>query len=235
MTAGTVRERRRADTMREIKESALAQLAAAGTGGLSLRGVAREVGMTVQSIYHYFASRDELLTALVTDAHGALADAVQTAAEASRGRPRAERLSAVTGAYRQWALEHRSRFLLLYGTPVPGYQAPPDGETTVAAQRLATGFLDAVFDGWTRAQLESIPLPGVDPGALGPDDLQAWSLPAGAVTLFLDLRARMHGAVILEVLDQLHPFGDHADTLFAAMTARMADELDALQRCAARR
>lgn len=229
--AGSMRERRRADTVREIKESALGQLAEAGTGGLSLRAVARDVGMTVQSIYHYFASRDELLTALVADAHGDLAGAVQAAAEASSGRPRRERLTAVTEAYRRWALAHRSRFLLVYGTPVPGYQAPPDGETTAAAGRLGAGFLDAVFDGWTSAQLEAIPLPGVEPASLASiaASPQTWSLPAGALALFLDLRARLHGAVILEVLGQLHPVGGLADVLFAAMTARMADELDALQ------
>ena len=79
---GSLRDRRRAQTVREIKDATLAQLAEAGPGALSLRAVARSVGMTVQSIYHYFDSRDALLTALVADAHHGLADAVQAAAEA---------------------------------------------------------------------------------------------------------------------------------------------------------
>ena len=62
----SVRERRRAETVREIKEAALAQLAEVGPGALSLRGVARAVGMTVQSLYHYFPSRDALLSRLTT-------------------------------------------------------------------------------------------------------------------------------------------------------------------------
>ena len=81
---GSVRDRRRAETVAEIKAAALEQLATAGTGGLSLRGVARAVGMTVQSLYHYFDSRDALLSALVTDSHNALADAAEAAAAATR-------------------------------------------------------------------------------------------------------------------------------------------------------
>ena len=90
----TVRERRRAETVREIKQAAVEQLAEVGVGALSLRGVARAVGMTVQSLYHYFDSRDALLTALIGDAHHALADAAQAAADATRGAPPVE--SAVT-------------------------------------------------------------------------------------------------------------------------------------------
>ena len=80
MSVSSVRDRRRAETVAEIKEAALQQLAEAGPGGFSLRGVARAVGMTVQSLYHYFANRDALLTVLVVDAHHAAADAVQAAA-----------------------------------------------------------------------------------------------------------------------------------------------------------
>src|SRR3954466_5975044 len=114
--AGSVRDRRRAETVGEIKAAALDQLATAGTGGISLRGVARSVGMTVQSLYHYFDSRDALLTALVTDAHHELADAVQAAADGTRGQLPLRRRLATTGAYRDWALAHRPAFLLLYGT-----------------------------------------------------------------------------------------------------------------------
>ena len=98
---GSVRDRRRAETVAEIKAAALDQLATAGTGGLSLRGVARAVGMTVQSLYHYFDSRDALLSALVTDSHHALADAAEAAAAATRGQPPRARRLATTGAFRE--------------------------------------------------------------------------------------------------------------------------------------
>lgn len=225
MSVSTVRERRRAETIREIQEAALGRLTEDGTGGLSLRGVARDVGMTVQALYHYFGSRDELLTALVTDAHDHLADAVLAAAERSRGRPRDERLHAVTGAYRGWAREHRAEFLLLYGTPVPGYRAPAGGPTVSAAKRLAEGFLETVFDGFTPEDLKAV---AIVPGAEALADAGApevWSLPAGALALFLDFRARMHGVVMLEILDHLPPVAAHGDALFHGVVARMANEL----------
>src|ERR1700753_1215308 len=157
--AGTVRERRRAETVAEIKAAALEQLATAGTGGLSLRAVARAGGMTVQSLYHYFDSRDALLNALVTESHHALADAVQAAAAATRGLPPVERRIAATSAFRDWALANTSAFLLLSGTPVPGFDPGPASESGKAALRLAAPFVDVVYDGWTPEQLAAIPLP----------------------------------------------------------------------------
>jgi AcrR family transcriptional regulator len=224
---GSVRDRRRAQTVQEIKDAALQQLAEAGTGGLSLRGVARAVGMTVQSIYHYFDSRDALLAELVVDAHHALADAVQAAADATRGRAPAERQLAATLAYRRWALTNRSAFLLLYGTPVPGF-APPSETTSAAALRLAGPFLDVVFDSWTPEQLAAVPLPsGAEPIA----DVRSVMipLPPGALALFIERRARMHGLVMLELLGHLHPVQDRAEALFTGAMRRMADELAALQ------
>lgn len=225
----SVRERRRAETVAEIKAAALEQLASDGAGALSLRGVARAVGMTVQSLYHYFDSRDVLLTALVADAHHAVADAAQSAAESSRGRPPRERRLAATLAYRRWAQDNRAAFLLLYGTPVPGFEPLPDGGTGPAALRLAAPFAEVVFDGWTPEQLAAVPIPeGGEPiAALQGSEIP---LPPGALAYFIELRARMHGMVILELLGQLHPFDDLAETFYLAAMRRMSDELDALQR-----
>lgn len=224
---GSVRERRRAQTVQEIKAAALEQLAEGGPGGLSLRGVARAVGMTVQSLYHYFDSREALLTALVIDGHRALAAAVQEAADASRGRPQAERLLAASNAYRRWALANRPGFLLLYGTPVPGYE-PPYEEVVDAAVSLSRPFLDVVFDGWSAEQLARVPLqPGAERLA-GIDDDKV-PLPAGALALFYELRARMHGLVMLDLVGHLAPMNDHAEDLFRGMIARSAAELAALR------
>jgi AcrR family transcriptional regulator len=225
---GTVRERRRAETVSEIKAAALEQLATAGTGGLSLRGVARAVGMTVQSLYHYFDSRDALLNALVTDSHHALADAVEAAAAATRGQPPVERRIAATSAFRNWALANTSAFLLLYGTPVPGFDPGPASESGRAALRLAAPFVDVVYDGWTPEQLAAIPLP---PGGEAFVDLTEPDipLPVGALAYLIEQRARMHGLVLLELLGQMYPFGQAADAFFVAAMSRMSDEVDAVQ------
>lgn len=236
----SVRERRRAETVHEIKQAALQQLAEAGPGGMSLRGVARAVGMTVQSLYHYFDNRDALLTVLVHDAHHAMADAVQASADATRGRSSRHRRLAAASAYREWAHANRPAFLLIYGTPVPGFEPLPESGTGLAAWRLAAPFSEVVFDGWTPAELASVALPtGGEPiasaladggpplpaGAEGPP--RGAELPPGAMALFIELRARMHGLVVLELLGHLHPLQDHAAALFAAAMNRMSDEVDA--------
>jgi AcrR family transcriptional regulator len=225
---GSVRERRRAETVQEIKAAALEQLAEGGPGGLSLRGVARAVGMTVQSLYHYFDSRDELLTALVIDGHRSLAAAVADATDATRGRPQAERLFAASNAYRRWALANRPAFLLLYGTPVPGYEPPPREQVIGAAVSLAEPFLDAVFDGWSAEQLARLPL---QPGAerLAETDTTKVPLPPGALALFYELRAQMHGFVMLELVGHLAPMNDYGEDLFRGMITRTVAQLAALR------
>jgi AcrR family transcriptional regulator len=225
---GGLRDRRRAQTVQEIKDAALRQLSEEGAGALSLRGVAREVGVTVQSLYHYFDSRDALLTALVIDAHNAVADAVLAAATDSREEPPLERRLAATRAYRDWATDHRAEFLLIYGTPVPGFQADPSAGTSTAAWRLAAPFADVLFGSWTPAQLAALPAPPA--GAHVPElAVGGRTLPPAAVLLFLELRARMHGVVVLDLLGHLHPLEDHGGLLFEAAMRRMSAELDLLR------
>ncbi|MFV2176231.1 TetR/AcrR family transcriptional regulator [Actinomadura sp. LOL_016] len=134
MSAGrTARERVRAELISEITEIARRQLATAGAAGLSLRAVAREMGMVSSAIYRYFPSRDDLLTVLIIDGYNALGEVAERADDAVRDdRPDAfgERWLAVCRAVREWALAHPHEFALLYGSPVPGYRAPQD---TVAA------------------------------------------------------------------------------------------------------
>jgi AcrR family transcriptional regulator len=221
-----VRDRRRAQTVAEIKEAALQQLVDAGPGGFSLRGVARAVGMTVQSLYHYFANRDALLTALVVDAHHSSADAVQAAVDATRGRPPRERRLAACRAFREWALSHRPAFLLLYGTPVPGFTPLPESDVGRAAWRLGQAFAEVVFDGWTPAQLAAVP---AAPGLVGVG-LGELALPVGAAELFIELRARMHGLVALELVGHLHPFNEHGAAFFDAAVERMSADLDEIRR-----
>ena len=230
MPVNSLRDRRRAETVVEIKEAALQELVEAGPGGFSLRGVARAVGMTVQALYHYFDNRDALLTALVVDAHHAAADAVQAAADATRGQdPRARRLAACR-AFREWALANRPAFLLLYGTPVPGFTPLRESEVGQAAWRLGQPFAEVVFDGWTPAQLAAVPAAPT----LADTDLKQMALPLGAAALFIELRSRMHGVVTLELIGHLHPFTEHGAAFFDAAMDRMSDDVDAVQRATGR-
>lgn len=134
MSAGrTARERVRAELIREITEIARRQLATEGAAGLSLRAVAREMGMVSSAIYRYFPSRDDLLTALIIDGYNAVGEAVERADAATAAEDFAGRWLAVCRAVRAWALAHPHEYALLYGSPVPGYEAPQD--TVPAAMR----------------------------------------------------------------------------------------------------
>ena len=133
--ARTARERARAELTREITDEARRQLAGSGADGLSLRAVARELGMVSSALYRYFPSRDELLTALILEAYRALGSAAEAAdpgsgAEASP----TDRWLAICAAVRQWARAHPHEYALLYGSPIPGYQAPRD--TVAEAARV---------------------------------------------------------------------------------------------------
>jgi AcrR family transcriptional regulator len=129
----TARERVRAELTAEIADAARRQLAEVGAVALSLRAVARELGMASSAVYRYFPSRDQLLTRLIVDGYDQLGAAAE-AADDPAATP-LDRWLAVCRAVRTWARAHPHEYALLYGTPVPGYRAPPD--TVPAAARVA--------------------------------------------------------------------------------------------------
>jgi len=125
-TAASIRARVRAEMTDEIKAVARSRLAAEGAN-LSLRAVARDVGMVSSALYRYFPSRDDLLTALIIDAYNSMGEAGEAADAAVADRADLlGRWLAVTRGLRAWALERPHEYALLYGSPVPGYAAPQD-------------------------------------------------------------------------------------------------------------
>ncbi|HYO36981.1 MAG TPA: TetR/AcrR family transcriptional regulator [Geodermatophilus sp.] len=225
-----LRERRRAQTVAEIKQAALRELAATGPEGLSLRAVARAVGVSVQALYHYFDSREALVTALVADAFDELAAAVSAAASAA-ATP-GERVVAAGLAYRAWGRENRSAFLLALGVPLADYAAPEGGPTSQAASRMGQAFLGAVFGGWSADELAAVPLPGDVPAlhAALRDATALGGLPPGAAALFTTGWATLHGVVVLELLGHLVWVGEAGEDMCRAALLRYADELAAARR-----
>jgi len=143
--AMTARDRIRAELTEEIKRIARRHLAEHGSAALSLRAVARELGMVSSAVYRYFPSRDDLLTALIVDAYDAVADALE---QADAGRRRSDLLGrwlAIAHALRTWAVAHPQEYALIYGSPVPGYQAPLD--TIDPATRVSLVMLRIIADG----------------------------------------------------------------------------------------
>jgi AcrR family transcriptional regulator len=143
----TARERVRAELTAEITDAARRQLAAVGAAALSLRAVARDVGLVSSAVYRYFPSRDDLLTRLIIDGYDALGAAAE-AADPPVGDPQTRWL-AVCRAVRSWALTHPHEYALLYGSPVPGYSAPQDTVPAAARVGVALGRIlrDAALSG----------------------------------------------------------------------------------------
>ena len=150
--AASIRARVRAEMSAEIKAVARRHLETDGAN-LSLRAVARDMGMVSSALYRYFANRDELLTALILDAYNALGDAVEAAdaAVADRSQLRARWLAA-TRAVRSWALAKPAEYALIYGSPVPGYAAPED--TIAAAARTPAVLARILSDGFAAGSLK---------------------------------------------------------------------------------
>jgi AcrR family transcriptional regulator len=148
----TARERVRAELTREITDVARVQLATEGAGGLSLRAVAREMGMVSSAIYRYFPSRDDLLTALIVDGYNAIGEAAEQADAACPAGDYAGRWLAVCRAIRDWALAHPHEYALVYGSPVPGYQAPQ--QTIGPAARGAAVFGKIISEAFRAGALQ---------------------------------------------------------------------------------
>lgn len=143
-TAPGVRARVREELTRQIVDTARRHLATEGAAGLSLRAVAREVGMVSSAVYRYVSSRDELLTLLIIDAYDALGEAAERAAAKVPRDDVAGRYLAICTAARRWALRSPHEFALIFGSPVPGYAAP---EATVGpASRIGLALIGVLTD-----------------------------------------------------------------------------------------
>jgi AcrR family transcriptional regulator len=225
MNAGrTARERARAELTREITDTARRQLAEIGAEGLSLRAVARELGMVSSALYRYFPSRDDLLTALITDAYRALGDAAE-AADQPGGHP-TRRWCAVCAAVRCWAHAHPHEYALIYGSPVPGYQAPRS--TVTHAARVPLLLIGVLRDAWSAGLLVP-PADRPPPGPTLVDQLRqlgqtiAPELPGPVLTCALIAWTQLFGMISFELFGQLVGSLDPTDEFFAHTTARMAD------------
>jgi AcrR family transcriptional regulator len=154
MSAPGIRARVRAEMIDEIKAVATRHLQTDGSN-LSLRAVARDLGMVSSAVYRYFASRDDLLTALIIDAYNDLGDAVDAAEDkVDRGDFRG-RWIAVGTATRAWAVSHPAEYALLFGSPVPGYHAP--AETNEPGIRTIRTYLGILVDAAAASSLRPTP------------------------------------------------------------------------------
>ena len=150
-THRTARARARAQITGEILDEARRQLAAEGAAALSLRSIARELGMVSSAVYRYVESRDALITRLIVEAYDSLGEATEHAVHNGSGLPDADRWVQAALAIRAWALGCPHEYMLLYGTPVPGYAAPED--TVAPGTRVTRALLSIVRDAATAGRL----------------------------------------------------------------------------------
>ncbi len=242
------RAQARQRTWRELRAAALEEVQEVGPAGLALRSVARRLGMSPAGLYRYVDSRDGLLTTLIADGYHDLADHLEVALGiaidglpardrpapevpevAGQDRGSADRLVAVALAYRWWSVTHPNEFGLLFGDPIPGYQAPAGGPTVAAMSRVGQALARPLLEAAAAGALHLDPVlrtpevlgpagafdpvlpPGVDPAA-GPLLLLAWG--------------RLHGQVSLEVFGHHHwLFPDGCEALFRADLARTLRDL----------
>lgn len=205
----TPRQRFRAQIRDEIKQAALGQLAKAGPSGISVNAIGRQLGVSGPALYRYFSSRDELLTELVIDAYGDLAATLRAALEHVPMRARRRRFETLAHAYRAWALAQPHRYRLLFGPPLPDYDAHADRlvtASTASMQLLA-------------ATLPSRP-EGPRPDKALTAQLSEWADThhigvgaAGALRAVLTW-SRLHGFVSLEIAGNYASMGIDPDALF---------------------
>ncbi|MEW2383242.1 TetR/AcrR family transcriptional regulator [Micromonospora sp. NPDC047707] len=224
MAANTFRARVRAGMIEEIKSVARRHLATDGAN-LSLRAVARDLGMVSSAIYRYFPSRDDLLTALILEAYDALGDAVEAADAAADPTDLRGRWHGVCRAARGWALAHPAEYALLYGSPVPGYSAPDD--TIEPAQRPPLTLVGILRDGLAAGQLTPPPTDELpEPVRADLAEIAAAYFPGMPEALLARGMAgwtQLFGLISFELFGRINRALPHRDEYFDHQIALMAD------------
>ncbi|HEX9032007.1 MAG TPA: TetR/AcrR family transcriptional regulator [Streptosporangiaceae bacterium] len=253
------RDRVRAATSQEIIQTARQLLIEEGVAAVSLRAIAREMGMTAPALYRYFGSHEELIQHVVADVFTELSDHVEaavgaavSAAKADQGpagqpaeaggeagvragssggaaaatRPTAIGLIAACHAFRDWAVGHPAEFGMIFGSPLPGLEIPPEDPLVSCGFRFGTIFLRLVTEIWL-IQPFDVPADGeIDPGLrrqlaryraqIGAD------LPLGALLIFLRCWVQLYGAVSLEAFGHLRFALEDSSGMFELMLTDLA-------------
>ena len=229
------RDRARAETVREILDTARRVLVEQGADGLALRAIAREMGMTAPGLYRYFTSREDLVENVVVDLYDELCAAMESARDATVPAAPAPQLLATSRAFRTWATTHHAEFGLLFGSAgeklIPGVDVHGPGESPVQqAGRRFGGICAALL---AQIYLER-PFPAPADEDLAPalrEQLQAWreklavALPLGVTYVFVHCWIRLYGMVCMEIFGHLRFALDDAEPMFEAELRSLAELL----------
>ena len=228
------RKRVRAATVEEIKTTARRLLIEQGPQNVTLRAIAREMGMTAPGLYRYFPSHEDLWTQLCHDTYEALADAVEAGRDRVPVGDAPTRLLAATWAFRDWAVGHPREFGLVFGAPLPGVQELLAAGGP-AEMRFSLVFTETFVELWEQQPFdvpaeENLP-PGLAPqlrtywDALVPAFPAAAGLPLGAVYVFLVAWVQLYGVVAMEVFGHLRFCLEDSAPFFESQLLHLADLL----------
>jgi AcrR family transcriptional regulator len=226
------RDRVRAATTAEIKQTARRILVSEGPDAVSLRAIAREMGMTAPALYRYFSSHEELLKHVIADIFTELAGDICSAiaaADAESGGNMMAKVYAACWEFRRWSLSHTREFGLIFATPLPGLHVQQDEITSEGGGQFGNTFFLLMLELWRKQPFD---VPGddqIDPGLLeqlkryreGLGELAA-GLPFGLLLVFLRCWVRLYGIVSLEVFGHLSFALDDGRPMFELMLSEMA-------------
>ena len=181
------RARQRRELLAAIEAEARRLLDEGGAGSVSMRAIARAVGVAPASLYTYFEGLDDVFTMLLLSSYRRLADATEAGVALFAGSSPSDRALAGILAHRRWALAHPNEFNLLFTDMIPGYEAPPGGPTVEAQTAAFRPMIDALSE------------------VLGLDEFDT------ALQYGIQVWATFHGAVTLEVNHHLDWIGDCAE------------------------
>lgn len=228
----TARDRDHAEVQGEVLATARAHLAQHGPGGLSLRAVARDLGLVPSAVYRYFEDRDALLTALIIDAYNALGDAAEEGLVRTSRRAPARRWIAVAERVRAWAIAKPQEYTLLFGSPVPGYAAPVDtvGPGTRVSRLLVRIVAEAHEDGLVADRAGSgSARPGLSESSRRDMErlatLAAPGMPGEVLFLTVLASTQLFGLLSFELFGQARGLVERSDVFFAEAAAEMANRI----------
>ncbi|MBF6327898.1 TetR/AcrR family transcriptional regulator [Nocardia transvalensis] len=220
----------------DIRRVARALLVQQGPEAVTLRAIARELGITAPALYRYYASRDDLVGALRHDICVDLAKelAAQVAELPDDG---VVQLFAICKGFRRWALDHAREFTLVFASPAgTGTSAMRQFDEPFGRIFLeAAGRLLATYDIVT-PPTEAIPealredLVGFRAELLAAlaDTEQKFpveKLDLGVTYLMIQFWARLYGHVTLEVFGNYPMPVSDPDALFDATLAELAGSI----------
>jgi AcrR family transcriptional regulator len=214
----------REEMRRGILRAGRAQLAEQGAAGLSVREIARELGVASSAIYRHVSTRDELLTLLVVDAYEDLAESVLSDPAADPADP-TRAFSAVARTMRSWAVEHPERWSLIYGTPVPGYAAPAQ-RTTGPGTRVMARFVEILGHGRTTTETRPLSPAYREELAEGVRDLDVQA-PTSAAADAVEVWLSLIGVINAEIFGYLGAdLARHGEEILERWVRRTARRLD---------